>query len=91
MLIMVPDIFTVRSAIIKKGLEFLQKALTLSKEVGVSHDLQPRVLDSMAKIYLNDGQMDKAYEAYLECLKLSEQSSQKILKGDALFGIGNLF
>ncbi len=75
----------------KKGLEFLQRALTLSKEVGVSHDLQPRVLESMATVYLNDGQMDKAYETYLGCLQLSEQSSQKVMKGDALFGIGHLF
>ena len=75
----------------KKGLEFLEKALTLSKEVEVSHDLQPRVLDCMAEIYLNDGQMEKAYEASVQCLQLSEQSSQKIMKGDALFTIGNLF
>ncbi|MFN2458360.1 MAG: ATP-binding protein, partial [Chitinophagaceae bacterium] len=37
------------------------------------------------------GQMDKAYETYLECLKLSKQSSQKVNMGDALFGIGDLF
>ena len=75
----------------KKGIEFLQRALTLSKEVSVSQDLQPRVLESMATVYLNDEQMDKAYETYLECLQLSEQSSQKVMKGDALFGIGHLF
>ena len=75
----------------KKGIEFLQRALTLSKEVNVSQDLQPRVLESMATVYLNDEQMDKAYETYLECLQLSEQSSQKVMKGDALFGIGHLF
>ena len=75
----------------KKGIEFLQRALTLSKEVSVSQDLQPRVLESMATVYLNDEQMDKAYETYLECLQLSEQSSQKLMKGDALFGIGHLF
>ncbi len=75
----------------EKGLEFLEKALVLSKEVEVSQDLQPRVLDCMAEIYLNDGQMEKAYEASLQCLHLSEQSSQKIMKGDALFTIGNLF
>jgi signal transduction histidine kinase len=75
----------------RKGLEFLEKALALSKEVGVSQDLQPRVLDCMAEIYLNGGQMEKAYEASLRCLQLSEQSSQKIMKGDALFTIGNLF
>jgi signal transduction histidine kinase len=75
----------------KKGLEFLEKALTLSKEIKASNDLQPRVLDCMAEIYLNDGQMEKAYEASFQCLRLSEQSSQKILKGDSLFTIGNLF
>ena len=75
----------------KKGLEFLEKALTLSKKVGASDDLQPRVLDCMAEIYLNDGQMEKAYEASMQCLELSEQSSQKIMKGDSLFTIGNLF
>ena len=75
----------------KKGIEFLQRALTLSKEFSVSPDLQPRVLESMATVYLNDEQMDKAYETYLECLQLSEQSSQKVMKGDALFGIGHLF
>ena len=75
----------------KKGIEFLQRALMLSKEVSVSQDLQPRVLESMATVYLNDEQMDKAFETYLACLRLSEQSSQKVLKGDALFGIGHLF
>ncbi len=75
----------------KKGIEFLQRALLLSKEISVSQDLQPRVLDSLATVYLNDEQMDKAYETYLECLQLSEQSSQKVMKGDALFGIGHLF
>ncbi len=75
----------------KKGLEFLEKALTLSKEINASNDLQPRVLDCMAEIYLNDGQMEKAYEASFQCLRLSEQSSQKIMKGDSLFTIGNLF
>ncbi len=75
----------------KKGLEFLEKALTLSKEIKASNDLQPRVLDCMAEIYLNDGQMEKAFEASFQCLRLSEQSSQKIMKGDALFTIGNLF
>jgi len=75
----------------KKGLEFLEKALTLSKEVKASSDLQPRVLDCMAEIYLNDGQYEKAYDASFQCLRLSEQSSQKIMKGDALFTIGNLF
>ncbi len=75
----------------KKGLEFLEKALLLSKQEGVSKDLQPRVLDCMAEIYLNDGQMEKAYEASMRCLQLSEQSSQMIIKGDALFTLGNIF
>ncbi len=74
-----------------KGLEFLEKALTLSKEIKASSDLEPRILDCMAEIYLNDGQMEKAYDASFQCLRLSEQSSQKVMKGDALFTIGNLF
>jgi len=75
----------------EKGLEFLQKALSLSKEIGISKDLQPRVLDSIAEIYMNDGQFDKAYKTSLECLKLSEELSQKVTKGYALFRIGNIF
>ena len=75
----------------EKGLEFLQKALMLSKEMGISRDLQPRVLDSIAEIYMNDGQLDKAYETSLECLKLSEELSQKATKGYALFRIGHVF
>lgn len=75
----------------KKGLEFLQKALTLSKETGISLDLQPRVLDSIAEIYMNDGQLDKAYETSIECLKLSDELSQKVTKGYALFRMGNIF
>jgi len=75
----------------KKGLEFLQKALALSKETGISQDLQPRVLDSIAEIYMIDGQLDKAYEISLECLKLSEELSQKVTKGYALFRMGNIF
>jgi len=75
----------------EKGLEFLQKALTLSKEIGISQDLQPRVLDSIAEIYMHAGQLDKAYETSLECLKLSEELSQKVTKGYALFRIGHVF
>jgi len=49
------------------------------------------VLDSIAEIYENDGQFDKAYETSLECLKLSEELSQKVTQGYALFRIGNIF
>jgi signal transduction histidine kinase len=75
----------------EKGLEYMQKALTLSKEPGISQDLQPRVLDSIAEIYMNAGQLDKSYETSLECLKLSEELSQKVVKGYALFRIGHIF
>ncbi|MFI5185329.1 MAG: tetratricopeptide repeat protein [Chitinophagales bacterium] len=74
----------------KKGLEFLQRALAISKELEGSYDLQSSILDSMAVAYANDGQIDKAYEAYLECLQISEASSQKVNMGYALFGIGDL-
>jgi len=72
----------------KKGLEFLEKALVLSKEVDAPSDLQPRVLDSMAEVYMNSGQMEKAYEASLECLRLCDLFDQKMMKGDALFTLG---
>ena len=75
----------------KKGLEFLQRSLSLSKEIGISKDLQPRVLDSIAEVYMIDGQFDKAYETSVECLKLSEELSQKVTKGYALFRMGNIF
>ena len=74
----------------KNGVDFLQRALALSKESGVSRDLLPRVLESMAFVYLNDGQLDKAYETYIECLRISEQSSEN-MKGQALYGIGDIF
>ncbi len=74
-----------------KGLEFLQKALVLSKEIKDAHSLQLSILDSLAVAYLNNGQIDKAHDTYLECLYLSEQSSHKINMGYALFGIGKLF
>ena len=69
----------------KKGLEFLHRALALSQEIKNTDDLQSSILDSLAVTYLNDGQMDKAYETYLECLKLSERTSQKIRKGICSF------
>ena len=75
----------------KKGLEFLQKALIISKEIKSAESLQLSILDSLAVAYLNNGQIDKAHDAYLECLYLSEQSSHKINMGYALFGIGKLF
>jgi signal transduction histidine kinase len=75
----------------KKGLDFLKKALALSKEVGVSYDLQASILDSIAVVYVNDGQLDKAYDTYLECLRLGEMSSGKVNLGYALIGIGDLF
>lgn len=75
----------------KKALEFLQEALTLSKDFIKSDDLQSSILDSLAVNYMNDGQMDKAYEMYLECLGISEKSLQKVNMGYALSGIGDLF
>jgi signal transduction histidine kinase/tetratricopeptide (TPR) repeat protein len=75
----------------KKGLEFLEKALTLSKDAGAPQDLEPRVLDSMAETYMNSGQMEKAFKASLQCLKIAEETSQKTMKGDALFTIGVQF
>jgi signal transduction histidine kinase len=75
----------------KKGLEFLLKALALSKEAGVSYDLLASILDSIAVVYVNDGQLDKAYDTYLECLRLGEESSGKVNLGYALIGIGDLF
>jgi signal transduction histidine kinase len=35
--------------------------------------------------------MDKAYDAYTECLRISERSFDKVNIGYALFGIGDLF
>ncbi len=75
----------------EKGLQFLEKALSLSKSLGTSNDLQPRVLDSMAEIYMSIGQMEKAYEASVECLRLCEESSQKMMMGDAFFTLGLQF
>ena len=75
----------------KKGLQFLQQALALSKEIGISPDLQTSILDSIAVVYANDGQTDKAYETYLECLEISKQASEKVNMGYALIGIGDLF
>ena len=75
----------------KKGLELLQKAFLLSNEIEVSKDLRPRILDSIAETYQNEGQLDKAYEASLECLQLSEKLSQKVTKGYALSRIGIVF
>ncbi len=75
----------------KKGLELLQKALQLSNEIEVSKDLRPRILDSISEIYQNNGQLDEAYKASLECLHLSEQLSQKVTKAYALSRIGNVF
>ena len=74
-----------------KGLEYLEKALALSKDEGASQDLEPRVLDSMAEIYMNSGQMEKAFEASKQCLKIAEETSQKMIKGEALFTIGLQF
>ncbi|MEO5983997.1 MAG: tetratricopeptide repeat protein, partial [Ferruginibacter sp.] len=74
----------------KNGVDFLQRALALSKEFSFSHDIRSRVLESMAFVYLNDGQLDKAYETYIECLRISEKSSQS-MEGQALYGIGDIF
>lgn len=74
----------------KNGVDFIQRALELSKDFSVSHDLRSRVLESMAFVYVNDGQLDKAYETYIECLRISEQSSQS-MEGQALYGIGDIF
>ncbi|HEV8082344.1 MAG TPA: tetratricopeptide repeat protein [Chitinophagaceae bacterium] len=74
----------------KNGVDFLQRALALSKDFSLSHDIRSRVLESMAFVYLNDGQLDKAYETYIECLRVSEKSSQS-MEGQALYGIGDIF
>ncbi len=73
----------------KKGLEFLQKALTLCRELQ-NFSLESSILDSIAVAYLNDGQIDKAYDTYIECQHLSEQKNEKRNLGYALFGIGEI-
>ena len=74
----------------KNGVDFLQRALALSKDFSISHDLRSRVLESMAFVYVNDGQLDKAYETYIECVRVSEQGSEN-MRGQALYGIGDIF
>lgn len=74
----------------EKGLELLSKALQLSKETAVSEDLQPRVLDCMTEIYLKNDQIEEALRTAEECLRLTENSAQKIMKGDALFSMGRI-
>jgi signal transduction histidine kinase len=73
----------------KKGLEFLQKALVLCRELQ-NFSLESSILDSIAVVYMNDEQIDKAYDTYLECQHLSEQKNEKRNLGYALFGIGEI-
>ncbi|MEO5581349.1 MAG: tetratricopeptide repeat protein [Saprospiraceae bacterium] len=73
----------------KKGLEFLQKALILCRELK-NFSLESSILESLATIYRNDEQIDKAHETYLECLHLSEQNNEKRNLGYALRGIGDI-
>jgi signal transduction histidine kinase len=73
----------------KKGLDFLQKSLPLSREIK-NFSLESSILDSMAVAYLNDGQIDKAYDTYIICQHLSEQNNEKRNLGYALFGIGEI-
>jgi signal transduction histidine kinase len=75
----------------KKGLEYLHKALAVSKELNRTDDLQTSILDSIAATYMSDGQMEAAYQTYIQCLDLSIEASQKVNTGYALFGIGDLF
>jgi len=75
----------------KKGLDYLLKALKICKEKGESPDLLASILDSVADVYLKDGQVEKALESYLECLEVSEKSDIRRYKGYALFGIGSLY
>jgi hypothetical protein len=49
-----------------------------------SYDLHLSILDSLAVAYSNNGQMDKAYDAYTECLRISERSFDKVNIGYAL-------
>jgi len=73
----------------KKALDFLERALVLSREMN-NHDLLGSVLDSLALSYRDDGQLDRAYETYRECLELSVASLQKVNEGYALFGMGDV-
>ena len=73
----------------KKGLEFLQEALALCRELQ-NFSLESSILDSIAVVYMNDEQIDKAYDTYLECQHLSEQKNEKRNLGYALFGIGEI-
>ena len=72
-----------------KGLEFLHMALLLSRELQ-NYNLECSILDSVAVVYLNDEQLDKAYDAYLECLHQSEKNNIKRNIGYAFFGIGDI-
>jgi len=73
-----------------KGLDFLQKALSLNEEINGSYDLETSILDSIAVVYSNDGQLEKADETYHKCLRLSEEVGQNINIGNSHEGIGDI-
>jgi signal transduction histidine kinase len=75
----------------KKGLDYLNKALELSKKISGSADLLASILDSIAYVYTEDGQIDKALESHLECLKISKKSSVSRYEGYALYGVGSIY
>jgi len=73
----------------EKGLNFLHTSLLLSRELE-NFILEATILESIAVAYLNDGQLDKAYETYITCQHLCEQNNEKRNQGYALFGIGEI-
>jgi len=74
----------------EKGLDFLEKGLALSRDLH-NFSLESSILESIATLYLNNEQIDKAYHTFIECQKLSEQKNDKRNLGYALFGIGEVF
>lgn len=73
----------------KKGLNFLQTGLKLSRDIH-NFSLESSILESIATLYLNDDQIDKAYDTFIECKKLSEQKNDKRNLGYSHFGIGEV-
>jgi len=74
----------------EKGLEFLQKASALVSELK-NFELESSILDSLAVAYINDNQIDKAYDTYLTCMRLCEKHGEKRNLGYSHYGIGEIF
>lgn len=79
----------IRQAQYKQALELLTRAYEISKTLK-DGDIKNKILDSMANVYYNTGQLEQAHRYYSELISLDKASGNQASLAVSLFNLGHV-